>query len=195
MKERGVVLSFEFPRDLIARAKKVNAIFHTKTTQLLRDGLRQKVEELEDKHRRETALQAADEAAKKAKDDYRKTLRAAGSTISPLAPLSTQVRMSSISSGPTQDPMEALYTELARNVLDADGAEAKHECVTEALAAVRRERPLTAPSEDPPILRILEIHMKRVLAERELIEPLRTIDELVGKVLDVSKFKTSGASE
>jgi hypothetical protein len=191
MKERGVVLSFEFPRDLIARAKKVNAIFHTKTTQLLRDGLRQKVEELEDKHRRETALQIADEAAKKAKDDYRKTLRAAGSTISPLAPLSTQVRMSSISSGPTQDPMEALYTELARSIRDAgDDTEEKRKRIDAAVAAVNRERPLTAPSTEI-ILRTLETY---ILKLRD--EPVTsTYDSLVNTILDVSKLKTSGVTE
>ena len=191
MKERGVVLTFEFPRDLIARAKKVNAIFHTKTTQLIRDGLRHKVEELEDKHRREVALQASDEAAKKAKDDYRKTLRSAGSTISPLAPLSTQVRTSGVVSGPTQDPMEALYTELARSIRDAgDDTEEKRKRIDAAVAAVNRERPLTAPSTEI-ILRTLETY---ILKLRD--EPVTsTYDSLVNTILDVSKLKTSGVTE
>jgi len=193
MKERGVVLTFEFPRDLIARAKKVNAIFHTKTTQLIRDGLRHKVEELEDKHRREVALQAADEAAKKAKDDYRKTLRAAGAPISPLAPLSTQVRMSSIASGPTQDPMQALYTELARSIIAAgDDKVEGQKRIEAAVAAVKRERPLTAPS-DEKILEILEPYVKKM--REEGLPETRTYDGLVNTILDVSKLKTSGATE
>lgn len=195
MKERGVVLTFEFPRDLIARAKKVNAIFHTKTTQLIRDGLRHKVEELEDKHRREIALQIADEAAKKAKEDYRKTLRAAGSTISPLAPLSTQVRTSSVVSGPTQDPMEVLYTELARSIIAAgDDKEEVHKRAVAAVAAVNRERPLTAPPE-AKILETLETYVVKLRQEGGGIPETRTYDSFVNTVLDVSKLKTSGVTE
>jgi len=194
MKERGVVLTFEFPRDLIARAKKVNAIFHTKTTQLIRDGLRHKVEELEDKHRREIALQVADEAAEKAKREYRQTLRSAGSKISSSLPLTTQVRMPGIvSMRLSQDPTDALYTEHARSILEAGSdKEEMLKRVSMAVAAVRRERPLTAPPEDQ-ILTTLETYIVKL--REEGVEPLRTVDSFVGTVLDITKLKTSGASE
>lgn len=192
MKERGAVMTFEFPRALIARAKKVNVLFHTKTTQLIREGLAIRVEQLEEKHRRETALQEADEAAKREKEEYRKRMRAAGSTLSPLTPLSTQVRTSGVVSGPTQDPMEALYTKLARAVLDAKNKEEQRERVAEAIAAVQRERPLTAPPEDK-ILATLETYVVKLREEK--VETVRTVDDFVGAVLDVSKLKTSGAAE
>jgi len=190
VKERGAILSVEFPRSLIARAKKVNAIFHTKTTQLLREGLMHKVEELEEKHRREIALQVADEAAKKEREDYRRRLRAAGSTISPLAPLSTQVRTSGVNSGPTQDPMEALYMELARSIRDAGSEEEKHKRIDSAVAAVNRERPLTAPPRDV-ILQTIEVCMRKLRDE----PVTSTYDNLVDTIIDLSKLKTSGATE
>ncbi len=194
MKERGTVLSIEYPRDLLARAKKVNEIFHTKTAQLLREGLLIRVEQLEAKHREHLANKAADEAAEKAKREYRQTLRAAGSPISSSLPLTTQMRMSGIvGTRLSQDPTDALYTELARSIINAgDDKEEIRERVETAVAAVRRERPLTAPPENE-IVTTLETYIKKL--QKEGVEPLRTVDSLVGTVLDISKLKTSGATE
>ena len=87
--------------------------------------------------------------------------------------------------------MEALYTELARSIRDAgDDTEEKRKRIDAAVAAVNRERPLTAPSTEI-ILRTLETY---ILKLRD--EPVTsTYDSLVNTILDVSKLKTSGVTE
>jgi predicted transcriptional regulator len=188
MKVNTAVLNLQISTDLRERTRVVASRLRKTSSDVARDALSEKVEALEFKFRQEEAQREAEKAAKKAKQfPQRVPLRPFGT------PLITQIRTSGVISSSTQDPMDALYEQHAKDVLAASNNEEKHERVAAAIAAVRRERPLTAPEKDEPILRILETHIKRL--REDSYEPLRTVDDFVGTVLDVSKLKTSGVTE
>jgi len=190
--ENMTSLNVHLTRAMRERARDAAKRLGKPTGQLIKDALDEKLIALDARFRQEDAQREADRLAKKAKHDpaLRQGLRGIGSSS---LPLTTQVRTSLVAASPEQDPMEALYIELAKSILAAgnDNEEVRKR-VVRAIAAVRRERPLTAPPEGR-ILETLEVYMLKL--REEGVEPVRTVDSFVGSVLDVSKLKTSGFTE
>jgi hypothetical protein len=147
-------------------------------TVLIRDGLRYKVEVLEEKHRQDEATYRA---VKIEKEQQKVKLRVpvVGTPIAPLTPLSGTVSH-------FQSELDKMYDDHARNYINAgDDHAAQKEAAQKTIEAIQRARPLTAPV-DHVILEKLEEHMLRLRAQG--VKPIRTVDNMVGRVLDVSRF-------
>jgi hypothetical protein len=92
-----------------------------------------------------------------------------------------------------ESPSLPLYDALARSILAAGNDREEVRLRTaKAIETIKAEHPLTHPPDDKIVFTLKE-HLLRL--SKEGVEPLRTVDSLVGMVLDVSKLKTSGASE
>lgn len=190
MAEDTAEMTVTFSRDLRERARRAAKRLHTNTTRLINEALDEKLLTIEARFRQEELQREAEEAAKKMKREPYRGERGIGS--SPLPSL-TQARTSLASPAPDQDPMEALYLELAASLVAAGNDKTEFtRRVAAAIAAVRRERPLTSPPDDK-ILATLEHYYLRVKEDGSTV--VRTVDDFVGKVLDVSRIKTSGVTE
>lgn len=197
----------QFPADLVRRAKRVSKIFRCRMAQMVRDGLAVKVNELEDRHEQEKARDLAqregfrNERAQHGLRDVRRLGDPSSFTRAPFAasspaPMRAPVSIDTPSTTATGylDDMDSTYERLARDLLNAgeNPEEIKRRAVS-AVEAVKRERPLTHPSE-AEILTKLEQNLLRVRGQMPKA-PERTYDDLVGKIVDVGKVKTLGDTE
>ena len=136
----NVRLSVDLRKAAAATAKELR----TSTNQLINAALTEKLESIKEKKRREEAVLEEERAKKAAKRHGRIGSISLPTTLpsalsSPLGPLPTT---------PRYDQLEKVYEKHARDILAAGGDEAEiRRRVAHAIAAVRRERPLTSPPE------------------------------------------------
>ncbi len=184
-------------KSLVERAEKMSVEFHIPLAQLVREGLDMKLTELEKR-----IEDRANRQKQKVLDEKQALL---GHHLLGMRPVGNIPRMGQPMTQPITTPFsertpykrpvqsddDAFLVKLAQSVLDAgtDREEMSRRAIA-AVAAYKRQHPLLAPS-DPDILKLLE---QRIIMLREQgVSPVRTVDSLVGAVLDVSKMKTAGA--
>ena len=165
--EGTVLTSICLPADLHRRSAIVCKRLRTSRSQLIREALDEKVIELEGRFKREYEERLAMKSAKRMEKINRFGI-----------PIEEAQMITGI---PSRDPLENLYREHAKHVLEAgDDKEEIHRRAAEAIAAVQRARPLTHPPEGE-ILIALEKH---ILSLKKINNnTTRTFDQFVGQVV------------
>lgn len=194
-------LSVQVPADLVRRANDLKKKTRINTSQMIRDGLEWRVESLETKLRREEEERNAELAKKAAARAPRRTLSGLGPPIAPVdgLPLATRARLGEHPEA--SDSVAKIYMEHARSIVDGPQSQIRSRAAA-CVAAIRREKPLTAPDEHE-IISMLETYVVRLRDQREAAEGHEqkreeiaaapsAMDKLVGAVIDVSKLKTQG---
>lgn len=190
MNKSATVVAVQFPKDLVRRSKAVSKIFQIATAQIIRDGFRIRVEELEEKFRQEEAIKERAHVKLEAQR-MRFADRMAPVNANFDKPLRSERR-----DDLSRDDSDH-YDELARHVYTAgDDVEEMRKRAKKAVEEVQRRHPLLPPSESE-ILMNLESRLLRLREEgaKKEAEHARTVDGLVGTVLDTSKIETHGHTE
>ncbi len=184
---------------LVERLEKMCVAYHVTYTQVFRDGLDMKLTELERK------IEEREEKKKQKKLDEKSALlghhllgaRPVGGLPVLGRPVTQPITTPFAERVPfgqrqqQQAEEDRFVTSLAQNILDAgsDQDEMRRRAIA-AVAAYKREHPLLAPS-DSDILTLLERHI--IMLRERGVTPARTVDSLVGSIMDVSKIRSGGA--
>ena len=188
MRKNAAAITVLFPPEVLQRAKSLCKAFRISQGQMIREGLIYRIEELEQQQRREMEFKEVKKAAKNSQPLPRFEERTLGSSRLGPRPFITELRRGAEPDGPTgQDPLDAIYKMLAQAMLDAgdDKTEIRRRAEA-AVATIKRERPLTCPS-DEEILTTLEKYVIKIRNEPSP-STTRTFDTLVDRVINVSKF-------
>jgi len=172
-----VVINIALPADLRNRVRSIAKKKRTTTAQIVRDALAEKVEYLEAKER------AEDDRRRKERTERAQGPRGIGrSALAPLPP-----RVEAREAAPTADihpDEQALYETHAARVFEAfDQPLEKRMRVREAIAAVKRQSPLTHPGDDAILARL-------TAAVAELQSMQSYVQEQ--RAIDTSKIRTFG---
>lgn len=177
----GVSLRVVLPAGLHKRAGRVAKRHVSSISELLRQGLVDRVEFLEAKERAEIERRHKE----KQSDRVERRLKALGER-----PIEKKTISSETTTRTTDDPLVKIYSEHARLILGAEGYERRLR-VHEALKAVRAQCPLTYPS-DGEILALLEQSMREQRAEMDLNTETSPESVMVNRVINPENVKTFG---
>jgi hypothetical protein len=188
MNSDDIQLSVFLTRNLRERARRVAKMFKTTTAALAREGLADKVEYLETKLLIEEERARA-EKEKQTEHNTGRAPRTFGTSL--LKPVIGSLAPAALGVEPTKTKnlIDLAYEQHARRVLAAlDDPTEKRLRIAEVMATIKREAPLTHPS-DREILENLE----RVVIElRSESTPQRREETEIVQTIDPSRVKTLG---
>jgi hypothetical protein len=195
-------LTLYLPASLRERARVIVKKLRTSTNQLARDAITEKVEFYEAKFRKEKQDREQEEAAKR---DERKTRRMLNNAPKPPAPPS-ETKPDVVEE---KTKLDLIYEQTAAKILRViDKPTEKRLLALEAIGAIKKEAPLTHPSDAVIIARLEQevLALQRAASKTEAIIPAeepvkplhpasaltRIIDALTGRTIDTSKIKSFG---
>lgn len=197
-------LQVDIPAELHHRTKVVEKRLHTSRSQFIRDAIFERVETLEQKFKREEedkwlarsrhrSVRLGTVGAKAlgisfSESSFATRLAATSPSLPDLAETAADAR----ADVELKADLAAVYTLHAREILAAGSDEVEvRRRVLRAVESVKRHCPLTHPG-DKEILISLEKVVVALHRAQPQASTLRSYDDLVGAVVDVTKVKTSG---
>lgn len=176
----------DLPLYLHAKAKRTATRERTSVAQLIRDGLKDRIEQLDAKFDAEERTRREDREAKRPQGRTLKSLGTLGDRpVSPRSVIETE----------PDDRLAKIYEEHAKRIAEViSNPQARRQRIADALEAVKREAPLTHPS-DETILSSIERAVIRLAREAPPSEPTRIEDDMAGREIDPSRVRAAGDVE
>ncbi len=193
MKDGISSLTIQIPSSIRERARKVAKRLHTSTTHLVCMALEEKFEAVEKKWRDSEALIREEKRAElEARKERRQLRRMGDAPVSQLTPVSAPTTTEDEPPEQKDTALDKIYEHHAKRIFEVLSSPVEKRLrVGEALSAVRRERPLTYPSDKEVLTTIEQI----IIQLRTKTPPPPTVKEDIGRTINPNQIPTFGDTD